>query len=470
MERPTLPQDLDAEMAVLGAMLVEETAARTALEIIDTPKAFMLPHHRKVFESVRKMIADGEPIDLILQIRRMPKDESEPAEGWTAALITLAESFADTANVAHYARIVMDMHVRRMIQATCRRAIIDAGSVIEHPEAEVVAASVISGLRELSGAIGAPELVTAQDLIRAVPDRLQDRGSGGRCPLGYPQMDDKLGGGLERPCYFILAGRPSIGKTSMALEIGREFSRRKEGVLVFSAEMPARKLADRLFVQASETPMGIWRHRKSPSEQRSGADAAVFGLEGPIHIRDNMTNVVRIVAEAEAHCARVETTLIVVDYIQLLKPGRKVESRNLEIGEISQALLALGQRTNTIILALSQLNRSIAKEATRPRLHHLRDSGTLEQDADVVAFLSQRTGSTGFPPDENGEWPKVPVLFDVAKNRDGGTPEQDMVFQRRTMSFFEDVPEYVSDHPAPSEPVRVPRPDDPRGEDDDIPF
>ena len=415
------PQSLEAEQAVLGAMLMERDAIAQVVDVLE-PEDFYSPQHQALYRVMVDMFNDSEPVDLVtVQTRLQNRGQLEEAGG-TSYLLALQESAPTAASISHYAAIVKD-------KATLR-ALIRAGREIQElaqgagdEDVQLLVVQAQKALQAVDGRADMEEFQRWRDVLGQTIEELGKQMEDERHTLGISsgiQRLDSTISGWQRGMYYLVAARPSVGKTAFALAQCGQAASLGVKVAMFSLEMTAQAMARRHLARSLEIDL-------------SALTSARFG-------RDRMDDIVRVSAETQDWhfyiCQRSDLRIgrlraearqlarrvggldfIAVDYIQLIAPDTRGRSRNDEITEVSAGLKAMCLELNCSLVALSQLSRDSEKERRLPRLSDLRDSGSLEQDADVVIFLSWPTWLADFQSD--GRPNKNLRRVDVAKQRNG---------------------------------------------------
>lgn len=426
-----LPAGAGAERAVLGAILASGESYHRAADILRA-EDFWDPRHRATFEAFEALASEGTPVDLLTTDAKLSQLGSHDLAGGLTYLTTLADELPDPANIEHYAVIVRDASERRSIiriaQETAGHAASKewaAADVLDEATRELlVVATRARKARNLAEVV--TETVVAIEERATKPPEKQDRLS-----TGIPQLDGILLG-IDRHDLVLLAARPGVGKTSLALDIAYNVSTAGHGVFFASLEMSASSLGERLLSSVASIPSQYLRAgRLAPDEWQTLALARDELAELPIHIDDDAgQTVARIRARARAQQMRSGLGLVVVDYLQLLtEPGaRRGATGNEIVGAISRGLKAMAKQLGVPVLALSQLSRPGKgdPEDRTPRLTDLRDSGSLEQDADIVVFLSRRASEKA-----------AETKLVVAKHRNGPVGDALLVYQGQYTTFRE---------------------------------
>jgi replicative DNA helicase len=430
----TPPQALDAERAVLAAMMLDEAAIGRAVEMID-PAAFYRTAHAKIYEALVALYNTSTPADLITVSEELKKRGDLEAVGGPQFLAQLMEYATTSANIEQHIRIVHSKAIlRQLIKATSEiqqqayAGSEDTAEILDRSEARIFA---ITDQRIRQGFTGIRELLkpTFDNIQKLFERKVQVTG----VPSGWDDLD-KLTSGWQPGDLVILAGRPGMGKTSAAMNMAENAAIRfNVPVAVFSLEMSKEQLALRLLCSQSEVGLHKVRTGYLGNEDwpRLTTGAGLL-TQAPILIDDSPA---LSVLEVRAKCRRLKAEgklgLVVLDYIQLMRASTPVENRVQEISQISRGLKALAKELSVPIIALSQLSRAVEQRggAGRPQLSDLRESGALEQDSDVVLFVYREVV---YKPD-TAEPGKAQII--IAKQRNGPTDDVDMTFLRECTKF-----------------------------------
>lgn len=384
------PQNLEAEVSVLGSILLEKDAITRIADILKSDD-FYSDAHKIIYESMIDLYEKHQPIDLITLTNKLKEKKVLDAIGGASYVSTLVNAVPSSAHITHYGKIVAD-------KATLRRLIESANEVTQNAYEEKDEISTILDKaeqaifkvseRNLKGKF-VPIKNILEETFERIDDLHKDKDKLRGLPTGFSDLDGLLAG-LQLSDLIIIAARPSVGKTSFALNIAEHVAL-DEGipVAVFSLEMSKEQLVDRLL--ASQAKIDLWKLRTGNLEDddfpRIGQAMATLS-EAPLFIDDSaMINVLEMRTKARRLQAERGLGLIVIDYLQLMGGGNS-ENRVQEISEISRALKGLARELNVPVIALSQLSRAVeARPDKRPVLSDLRESGSIEQDADVVMFI-----------------------------------------------------------------------------------
>ncbi len=430
------PQDLDAEQCVLGAMLLSKDAVADVVEVVRGTD-FYRPAHEQVFNAILNLYGHGEPADAVTVADELGKRGEIIRVGGAPYLHTLLASVQVVANAGYYADIVRDKAIlRRLADASVRvgqlayTAAGDVDQIVDRAQAEVYAVTERRAAEDYKplSALMQPTL----DEMEAI----SSRGGGlSGVPTGFADLDD-LTNGLHAGQMVVLAGRPGSGKSTLALDLARAASI-DNGLtsVIFSLEMSQTEITMRLLSAEASVPLNHIRNGKmSDDDWTRVANKMGQVSEAPMFIDDspNLT-MMEIRAKARRLKQRHDLRLVVIDYIQLMTSGRKVESRQLEVSEFSRQIKLLAKELDLPVVALSQLNRGPEQRTDKkPMLSDLRESGSLEQDSDLV-LLVHRPDMYDKESDRAGE-----ADLDVAKHRNGPTRTVTVAFQGH-YSRFQDM-------------------------------
>jgi replicative DNA helicase len=413
----TPPHDLLAEQSAIGGMLLSKDAVADVVETVRGVD-FYIPKHEVIFEAVLSLYSHGEPTDVIAVTDELTKTAQLQRAGGAEYLHTLTGLVPTAANAGYYASIVAEKAVlRRLVEAGTR--IVQMGYASEGEVIDLVnnAQAEIYGV---TGGVEAEDYVPLVEAIDTAVDEIERaRGRDGEMigvPTGFAELDE-LTNGLHGGQLIIVAARPGLGKSTLALDFARAATvKHNMPAIFFSLEMGRSEIAMRLLAAESSIPMQTLR--KGNMEQRDWDKLAqVRGqiADAPLYIDDspNMT-LVEIRAKCRRLSQKVGLKMVVIDYLQLMTSGKKVESRQQEVSEFSRALKLLAKELSVPVIALSQLNRGPEQRADKkPALADLRESGSLEQDADIVILLHREDAYDREAP-PTGEADLI-----VAKHRNG---------------------------------------------------
>ncbi len=385
------PQNLDAEQSVLGAILLENSAIDRAIEVI-IPDDFYRESHRRLFLAMVELSESGEPIDLITLPEALRKSGDLDKVGGVSYISSLVNAVANAANIRNHCKIVREKAVLRNLINTATNIVSkgyeDTDDVDEFlDEAEKT-------IFEIAEKKIRPSFFTTRDIVKdsfEMIERLFDRKemiTG--VPTGYTMLDE-LTAGLQPSDLVIVAGRPSMGKTAFCLNIAAHVAiEKKLPVAIFSLEMSKEQLVIRMLASEARVDAAKVRTgRLAQSDWNKLTAAAGVLSEAPIYIDDSSgLNVLEMRAKARRLKREHGLELVIVDYLQLMRGHGNAESRQQEISDISRSLKGLAKELGCPVIALSQLNRAVETRTDRkPLLADLRESGAIEQDADVIMFI-----------------------------------------------------------------------------------
>jgi replicative DNA helicase len=386
-----LPQNVEAERAVLGSiLLLPEVFDEVALII--RPADFYDDANRRLYEHLLAMHDGGQRIDLMLLVDRLKKASQYESVGGSAYLAEIGRQVPTAAHAEYYARIVADKSVLR--------SLIHAGVDIQHKAYDPTAETrdILSHAEERVFSIlegrGAGQVTPIAEVLQESLDRIDARmdhkHAFGGVETGFDDFD-QLTGGLHKSELIVLAARPSMGKTALAMNIAEHAALRGQTPVLFvSLEMSAVELGDRLLCSVAEVNGNRLRNGTiSHDERRKLVNAAAEISQAPLFIDDSPSRTMtEIAANARRLKRRERLGLVVIDYLQLIDPDNTKEPRQEQVAKISRRLKGLARELNVPVLCLAQLNRQVeSTHSNKPQLNHLRESGAIEQDADVVMFV-----------------------------------------------------------------------------------
>ena len=427
------PHDDAAELAVLGAMFLDREAASLALEML-TGEDFYRPDHRQVFEAAEELYHSGVPIDMITVKNKLEEKQVFDQIGGLPFLANISTSVGSSANMRHYAAIVEEKSVLRRLIRTANN--ISQMSYEGKTDVNAIMDTAEKGIFDIMQNRHSDQFHHIRDIavdsIEKIEDIYRSKGKLTGVPTGFVDFDQKTAG-LQKSDLILLAARPSMGKTAFALNIIQNAAIRSNvPTAVFSLEMSREQLVNRML--CSEAMLDAQRLRTGELTDSDWADLiqAMGPLsQAPIYI-DDTPGVTPM--EVRSKCRRLKVEkglgLIVIDYLQLMSGNSRNDSRQQEISEISRSLKAIAREMEAPVIALSQLSRACEQRADhRPMLSDLRESGAIEQDADVVAFLYR--DEYYFPDTEK----KNQAELIIAKQRNGSTGTVDLTWMGQYTKF-----------------------------------
>lgn len=385
------PQNLDAEQSTLGSMMLDRAALEKGMEILNA-EDFYRPAHQEIYDSLMSLAERDEPVDLItLQEELRNRGKLEDCGG-TEYLMALVNSVPTAANIEYYAKIVEQKSILRRLIAAGTEIIGLAQNEDEDIDAVTDRAEQIIfgvGQRRLGEYFRSitPLLHEAWD---SITERYHDKGVASGVPTGFPKLDH-MTSGLQPSDFVIIAGRPSMGKTALALNLAlHAASVAKKTVAIFSIEMSAEQLVLRMLCMLAKTNAHRLRTGYFQDEEWALLSKATNELDNSAIYIDDTTDITHLGMRAKCRRLKAEhgLSLVVVDYLQLMRSHKNTENRNQEISEIARGLKSLARELKVPVIALSQLSRAVEKrEDKRPMLSDLRESGSIEAEADLVMML-----------------------------------------------------------------------------------
>ncbi len=423
------PQNIDAEQSLLGSLLIDKDAIVRVSEILKPQSFYRSEQHSPIYEAVLDLFEKREPIDLVTVTEELKRKGVYEKIGGSAYLTNLVNIVPTSAHIEHYAKIVKAHAIRRSLIYQATRLIESAYD--EENEVEELLENAEAGIFSLSQQHISRDFIPIKDALTESFDRLDElQKSSGKLrgvPTGFRDLDNKLAG-MQDSNLIILASRPGQGKTSMALNIAQHVAVSTNlTVGIFSLEMSQEELVDRLLV--GQADIDAWRLKTGRLDEKDfdRLSLAMGELaEAPLFI-DDTPGISISEIRTKARRLQIEHGLkfIIVDYLQLIR-GRNLENRVQEVSEISQNLKNLARELKIPVLAISQLSRAVEQRGSRkPQLADLRESGAIEQDADVVMFLWR----------EDTEHPEQ-VNLDIQKHRNGPTGEIKLIFRADRVRFY----------------------------------
>lgn len=428
------PQNIDAERALLGSLMLRNNVLHDIMDVV-SEDSFYSEKHRLIWENAFELFSKGSPIDILSLKSKLKEKGLLEKVGGVSYLGELVNIVPSATNAVHYAEIVQKKHVMRLL--------IEAAEFVAHigyDESQDLAEALDKAEKKIFEITGTPAtykfialketLVEAWDRLDKLHKSKEMRG----IPTGFNELDSVLAG-LQRSDLIILAARPSMGKTSLALDIARQTAiQHKVPVGIFSLEMSSQQLVDRML--ASESKVDAWKLRtgklSSDEDFNRIRDSLDSLSQAPIFIDDQPgNNILRMRSVARRLKSEHGLGLLIVDYLQLMVPtqSKSWDSMVNQVTEISRSLKNLARELDIPVLALSQLSRAVEQRGGRPRLSDLRDSGSIEQDADVVMFIHREDK---YNKDSNR--PNIAEIL-IEKHRNGPTGKAELYFDEKRATF-----------------------------------
>ncbi|HWR38192.1 MAG TPA: replicative DNA helicase [Patescibacteria group bacterium] len=430
------PQNVEAEQSVLGAMMIEREAISKAAEIL-RPGDFYREAHRLVFAAMMELFNKNDAVDMVTVTEVLRRDDKLEAAGGIAYVTALANSVPTAANVGYHARIIEEKALLRQLINTATNI---AGMGYEAAdEVATILDSAEKMMLEVSNRRGGQDFAAVKTIIFDVFDKVSElyasKGGITGLPTGFKDLD-RLTSGLQPSDLILIAARPSMGKTAFVLNIAQHVAvRDKKTVAFFSLEMSKEQLVQRML--CAEAPIDAQRLRigeLDDNDWKKLVTAADRLAGAPIFI-DDTAGITVMEMRSKARRLKVEhdLQLIIIDYLQLMQGGtgsNRSENRQQEISEISRSLKALARELKVPVVALSQLSRGVeSRQIKKPMLSDLRESGSLEQDADIVAFLYREDY---YDPDTDKK--NVTDII-IAKHRNGPVDSIELFFHKQFTKF-----------------------------------
>lgn len=432
----TLPHNPEAERAVLAAMIMDEEAAYTALEILE-PDDFYLAGNEAIFKAIQSLLLEGKPVDYIGIVDELRREGDLDRAGGIDGIITLTQAVATSTLIDYHAGLVLDASkTRRLIKICWSTA--ETGSKSEAPPDQLIGQveSELFAIQEkrVRGIGLVSEYLS--DAIKNLDTSRKDYVPG--VQYGFPDLDLKTGG-FHRGEVTILAARPSMGKSSLAIAITRKLAiEQREPVAFVSLEVSAEGLIRQILSPIAKVSMTAIRRKKiEPDEMKRLVDAASVIYQAPLYINDDpLASVFSIRSWVGRVVKHVNLKLVVVDYLQLIHSNLKTLSREQEVSFISRSFKGIARSFDVPVLVLCQMSRKIEYrgEQAAPRLSDLRESGSIEQDADVVLFIHSSKSKL--------ENPTERVSLIIEKQRQGPKATIDLIFNAEYAEFKPAAPEY----------------------------
>ncbi len=429
------PQSLSSEQAVLGSIMLRKDGLQEVEDII-TPYSFYAEKHKIIFQAMLDLASKNEPIDMLSLSTKLKEQKLLEFIGGNKYLAELVNLVPSSANIKHYAEIVQKKYVlRSLIEASDYIAELAFEEGDDHIDdvldlAEKRMFSVVSSPKN-------QKFVSMKDALPEAFERMEklheNKGSLRGIPTGLRDLDNMLSG-FQKSDLIILAARPSMGKTTLALDIARmSATTHDKSVLIFSLEMSSQQLVDRML--SAESRVNAWNLRtgllSSDRDFSRIRDSLDKLAKAKIFIDDQPGNsIVKMKALSRRLKAEKGLDLIVVDYLQLMTTSKNHDSMVNQVTEISRSLKSLAKELDVPVLALSQLSRAVESRGGKPRLSDLRDSGSIEQDADVVMFIHREDKGK----DESEKTNIAEIL--IEKHRNGPVGKVDLYFDEKTTTFL----------------------------------
>ncbi len=433
------PAAPEIEAAVLGAMMIEKPAVPKAIELL-TVDSFYLKEHKLIYEAMLSLFETGEPIDTVTLYEELKKREQLDQVGGAVYLSKLSQNISSAANIEAHAKIILEKEILRglitsshEIARAAYEGTEDAFDILDEAERKIFEITEAHLKKSFQGMDRAVR--DALEYIEAIHSNTKQKFS---VPTGFYELDDMLGG-FQKSDLIIIAARPSMGKTAFALSLARNAAiDHKVPVGIFSLEMSTMQLVIRLLCAEGRLNAHLVRTGKLPHEEGVKLSRNAHKLiESPVYVDDTPAqSVLEIRAKARRLKVEKNIGMIIIDYLQLMQGPAKAESREREISHISRSLKSLAKELNIPVIALAQLNRAVeTRTDKRPQLSDLRESGSIEQDADVVIFLNRPEyyGIKNFADDGSSTEGVAEII--IGKQRNGPVGEVRLAFIKEYARF-----------------------------------
>ncbi|HTW96623.1 MAG TPA: replicative DNA helicase [Candidatus Methylomirabilis sp.] len=439
------PQNIEAEQCLLSCLLLDKNAI---VKIVDSlsEKDFYQGSHQVIFATAKELFSRQEPIDILTLANRLEAKGKLAEVGGRTYLAQLSNFVATAANIENYAKIIRHKATLRRLQQAASE--ISELSFDEEQDVDLILDETEKKIFNISQNFSQNIFISIDNLLTDAFERIDElhkqSGKLRGLPTGFADLDNLLAG-LQKSDLIILAARPSVGKTSLALDIARQVAvKSREPVGIFSLEMSKEQLVDRML--CAQAGVSLWKMRTGNlSDHEDNNDFARIGeamgqlSEAPIYIDDSAaTSIMEIRAKARRLKMDKGLGLIVIDYLQLMEGrGKYGDNRVQEVSEITRGLKGIARELNIPVLALSQLARAVEQQGgpAIPKLSHLRESGSIEQDADVVMFIYRKAADRNFDLESLTDEDKHLAKIYVAKHRNGPTGSIDLFFDHDTVNF-----------------------------------
>jgi replicative DNA helicase len=443
------PQAIDMEEAVLGAIMLEKEAVIAILDILK-PESFYKEAHSKIFKAISDLSAREFPVDLYTVTEELKAHNELDSVGGPVYLTQLTSKVVSAANVDYHARIVAQKYIQRElirvsteIQARAFDDTWDVTDLLDYSENELFQIAEGNIKKEV-----APINIVIKEAIKEIEAAGKREDALVGIPSGFTKLD-RLTSGWQKSELIIIAARPSMGKTALALSMARNMAvDHGKNVAIFSCEMSSMQLVNRLIIAETDIPGEKIRNGRLSEEEWKQLDTRIKKLvQAPIFIDDTPAiSIFELRAKCRRLMAQRKLDVVIVDYLQLMSGPDNAGSREQEVSNISRSLKSIAKELNVPIIALSQLNRSVEMRGgtKRPLLSDLRESGAIEQDADMVVFI-HRQEKFGILTFEDGSSTKGIAEIILAKNRNGPVDDVRLRFREERAQFV-DLDEFDIDN------------------------
>ncbi len=439
------PQNIETEESLLGCLMTDKDSIIKISDIV-LPEDFYRESNKVIYEAIRELYAKQEPIDILTITNRLEEKNKLESIGGRTYLAKLSNSVATSSHIVSYANIIQRKAVlRRLIEASAKLGELgykeddDIENILDEAE-QLLFAVARKYAKNQFDAIG----TLLNDAFERIDELHRQTGKLRGLTTGFYEMD-KMMAGLQRSDLVILAARPSVGKTSFALDLVRQIAlKNNASVGIFSLEMGKEQLVDRML--CAQAGVNLWKMRTGNlSDKEEDNDFTKIGRamgelsEAKIYIDDVSS---AGIMDIRTKCRRLQIEkgldFVVIDYLQLMEGrGKYTDNRVQEISEISRGLKSLARELDIPVLALSQLSRTVEQTTPAiPKLSHLRESGSIEQDADIVMFIYRKAADRNYRKEDLSDHDRRTAEIHIAKHRNGPTGKFDLYFKEETANFL----------------------------------
>ncbi len=435
--RRELPSSIDAEQAILGAMMIYPNAVKATVEFGLVADHFFLDSHKRIYRIMNEVYENNRSVDPTILITKLQDAQILNTVGGAEYILELTDTATTSASIQHYAEIIQDkFKMRELINLT---ETINVKAFNNPGEIDSIMDEAERGILDVTRSRRSGDFRASQEVVAAVLANIKQKSELGTgitgMKTGYPALD-KVTSGFQKGDLIVLAARPSVGKTAFALNLGTQMALlNKLPTAIFSLEMPAEQLMQRILTFKSEIPGNKLRDGtiRTNAEWNSLFEAANTVKEAQIFIDDSpMLKVSEIFSKCRKLKAEHGLGVIIIDYLQLMDSGAGAENRQQAVSEISRAFKALARELDVPVLALSQLSRAVEQRTDkRPMLSDLRESGAIEQDADIVMFLYREFYHSNEDETDNQETDII-----IAKHRNGSLATITLLFKKSINAFY----------------------------------
>lgn len=434
IEEKLPPQNIEAEMSVLGSMLIEENALSVSIETLN-PHSFYKQSHNRIFQAMTNLFNSHKPVDVVTLVDELRNMNQLDEVGGASYIASLSMCVPTAANVSHYIKIVKDKEVLRNLITMGTN--IAAQSYLDNASSDILLESAQKKIYEISMRQVENRIVSIKDIVRdtieIIDNLYQKKGYLTGLSTGYDELD-KITSGLQKSDLIILAGRPSMGKSALMCCIAENVViKEKIPTVIFSLEMSKQSLVQRMLcsharVNAQNVRTGFLSNTDWPKLTSAAGKLS----QAPLYIDDTPgLSITELRAKARRMKSQYNIGMIVIDYLQLVRSSSNIENRQQEISDISRSLKAIAREVDAPVLAVSQLSRAPERrDDNRPKLSDLRESGAIEQDADVVFMLFREEY---YKPEDDSIKGQTEVI--IAKQRNGPVGTVKLAFVKEYTKF-----------------------------------